>query len=137
MNSFEQNTIQGGYKMQQINGHDYSNCGVSYVDIEIIKDKTLSMYDKVIYSIICSHATSQIRECSLNFETIAEESGCPFLRVEKSLKALIKRGVLERIEYFDGNEQKKISVYKLIGYRAPCYRDAKSMPTVFGNTGRS
>lgn len=113
--------------MQQINGHDYSNCGVSYVDIEVIRDKTLSMYDKVVYSIICSHAASQVRECSLNFETIAEEAGCPFLRVEKSLKALIKRGVLER----------KVSVYKLIGYRAPCYRDAKSIPTVFGNTRRS
>jgi hypothetical protein len=109
------------------------------VDIDVIRDKMLSMNDKLVYSFICTHATPQIRECSIRVETLAEESGYSVLEVEKSLKTLIERGVLERIECFGEDEHEKNSVYKLIGYRAPCYAGTRSMLSIREdeNTGRS
>jgi hypothetical protein len=40
------------------------------------------------------------------------------------LKALLERGVVERVERFENGKQ-KASVYKIIGRNAPCYRNAK------------
>jgi hypothetical protein len=58
---------------------------------------------------------------------MAEDANCSVRSVQESLKALVGRGVIDRLESFENGKQ-KASVYKIIGHRAPCYRGAKSAP---------
>ncbi|MDR3230136.1 MAG: helix-turn-helix domain-containing protein [Synergistaceae bacterium] len=95
------------------------------VDLEVIKDKTLSTCDKAVFAVICAHVNVQTRSCPLRVKTIAEEANCCVRRVQESLKALAERGVIERVECFENGKQ-KASVYKIVGHRALCYRDAES-----------
>jgi hypothetical protein len=116
MNTFERNTIQGGYKMQQ-----QFDCRLAWVDTEVLKDKTFSPCDKTVYSIICVHASPQTRECALKVKTMAEETNCSIRSVQESLKALAQRGVIERRENFE-NGQQKASIYRIVGCLASCYK---------------
>ena len=95
------------------------------VDIEVIKDRTLSPCDKTVYSVICAHVNIQTRSCPLRVKTIAEEANCSVRSVQESLKALVARGVIERAERFEDGAQ-KASVYRIVGHRAPCYEDAEN-----------
>jgi DNA-binding Lrp family transcriptional regulator len=92
------------------------------VDIQVIKDKTLSPCDKTVYSVICAHADVETRTCSLRVKTIAEEANCSVRSVQESLKALVERGVIERTERFENGKQ-KASSYKIIGHKAKCYKN--------------
>ena len=97
------------------------------VDIDVMRDKTLSPCDKAVFAVICTHVNVQTRDCPLRVKTIAEETNCSVRSVQESLKALIARGVIERIECFENGKQ-KASVYKIVGHRALCYRGAESAP---------
>ena len=98
------------------------------VDIEVIRDKTLSTCDKAVFAVICTHVNVQTRDCPLRVKTMAEEANCSVRSVQESLKALAERGVIERVECFENGKQ-KASIYKIIGHRAFCYRGADSAPT--------
>lgn len=95
------------------------------VDIEVIKDRTLSTCDKAVYSVICAHVNIQTRSCPLRVKVIAEEANCSIRSVQESLKALVARGVIERAERFEDGAQ-KASIYRIVGHRAPCYRGAEN-----------
>ena len=95
------------------------------VDIEVIKDRMLSTCDKAVYSVICVHVNIQTRSCPLRVKVIAEEANCSVRSVQESLKALVARGVIERAERFEDGAQ-KASIYRIVGHRAPCYRDAEN-----------
>ena len=99
------------------------------VDIDVIRDKTLSPCDKAVFAVICTHVNVQTRDCPLRVKTIAEEANCSVRSVQESLKALTERGIIERIECFENGKQ-KASIYKIVGHRAPCYRGAEFAPTV-------
>ena len=90
------------------------------IDIDVIRDKSLSLCDKTVFSVICTHVNVQTRDCSLRVKTIAEEANCSVRSVQESLKALTLRGIIERIECFENGKQ-KASTYKIVGHRAPCY----------------
>jgi hypothetical protein len=97
------------------------------VDLKVLNDRTLSPCDKTVFSVICGHVNVQTRSCPLRVKTLAEEVGCSVRSVQESLKALVGRGVIERIERFEHGKQ-KASIYKIIGRHAACYRGADSAP---------
>ena len=92
-------------------------------DIAVIKDKKLSPCDKAVYMVFCAHADVKTRKTPISVKTLAEETGCGIRTVQKCIKALIKRGVLERKEQYKGGRQ-TASSYRLIGHNAECYRNA-------------
>lgn len=96
------------------------------VDIAVIKDKELSPSDKAVYGVVCAHVNVQTRSCPLKVKTIAMESGCSERTVQESIKHLLERGVILRVERFINGKQ-KASVYRIVGHRAACYTEAKPM----------
>jgi hypothetical protein len=112
----------------EFEGRASSDFWFACVDLDVIKDKTLSPCDKAVYSVICAHANVQTRSCPLRVKTIAEEANCSVRSAQESLKALAKRGVIERVERFENGKQ-KASFYKIIGHRAPSYGGAESAPS--------
>jgi hypothetical protein len=113
-------------------GRDSSDFWFSCVDFKVVWDRRLSMCDKMVFTVICTHVNIRTRECPLKVKTIAEEAGCGVRSVQESLKALAKYGIIERMECFENGKQ-KASVYKIIGHRASCYRGAH--PVVPADTG--
>jgi hypothetical protein len=97
------------------------------VDLAVLKDPVLSVCDKAVFLVICGHVDVQTRSCPLRIKTIAEETGRSVRSVQESLKALVERGVIERVERFE-NGQQQASVYTIVGHHAPCYKDTKSAP---------
>jgi hypothetical protein len=92
------------------------------VDIEVMRDIELSVCEKTVFAVICTHVDAKTRKCNLLVKTIAQEAGCSIRSVQESLKALDGRGVIERIECFVNGKQ-TASTYKIIGYRALCYKN--------------
>ena len=113
----------------ELEGRGQSDFWFAYVDLQVIKDRTLSPCDKAVYSVICAHANIQTRACPLKIKTIALEANCSERSVQLSLKALAERGVIERTERFENGKQ-KASVFRIVGHRAACYMGAESAPIV-------
>lgn len=91
------------------------------VDLKVIRDKTLTPCDKAVFAVICAHVDIRTRSTPLAVKTIAEEAGCGIRTAQKSIAALVERGVLERVERFRDGRQ-ITSAYRIVGHRADCYR---------------
>ncbi|MDR1514980.1 MAG: helix-turn-helix domain-containing protein, partial [Synergistaceae bacterium] len=106
------------------------------VDIPVIKDAKLSPCDKAAYAVFCAHANVKTRETPISVKTLADETGCGIRTAQKSIKALIERGVLERKEQYEDGRQ-TTSLYRLIGHNALCYRNPgvveESLPALLEN----
>jgi hypothetical protein len=105
------------------------------VDIQVIRDRMLSPCDKAVYAVICSHVNVETRSCPLRIRTIAEEAKCSVRSVQESLKALVERGVIERMPRFENGKQ-KASIYRIVGHRAQCYNNSNSQDTKFSSQGK-
>ncbi|MBQ7263765.1 MAG: helix-turn-helix domain-containing protein, partial [Synergistaceae bacterium] len=93
------------------------------VDIEVVRDPELSPIDKTVFAVICSHAGTTTRQSLLKVKTIAAEAGCSDRSVQRSLRALEERGVVETCpRSMDGH--RIASIYRIVGHRAPCYAAA-------------
>ena len=84
------------------------------VDIDVLRDPSLSTTDKAIYAVLCSYMSVGDRSGRPSIGTLAEVSGCSKNTVRTSIKNLIARGVIERKErFYDGRQTS--CVYKVIG----------------------
>jgi DNA-binding Lrp family transcriptional regulator len=119
------NTFTQASDTLEFEGRAASDFWFACVDVDVIKDKTLSTCDKAVYSVICAHVNIRTRTCPLRVKTIAEEANCSVRSVQESLKTLVERGVVERAQCFENGKQ-KASTYKIVGHRAQCYRGANS-----------
>jgi hypothetical protein len=104
----------------EFDAREQSDFWFACVDIEVIRDKSLNPCDKAIFAVICSYANVQTRRWVLKVRTIAEDAGCGVRTAQKSLQALVDRGVIERTVRFENGKQ-KASLYRIIGHRAKCY----------------
>ncbi|MDR3165290.1 MAG: helix-turn-helix domain-containing protein [Synergistaceae bacterium] len=104
----------------EFEAREQSDFWFACVDIEVIHDKSLNPCDKAIFAVICSYANVQTRQWVLKVQTIAETAGCGVRTAQKSLQALIDRGVIERTVRFENGKQ-QASLYRVIGHRAKCY----------------
>jgi len=86
------------------------------VDIEVIKDRALSLTDKAIYAILCAFASvGDNRSSRPSIGTIAEAANCSKNTVRTAIKNLVSRGVIEREERFCDGRQTSC-LYRIIGH---------------------
>ena len=114
-----------------MNGKDTKGYWFACVDRKVAIDPTLSPIDKAVFAVLCAHADDDSRECYLKVATIAYETGCSERSVQNSLKKLEERGIIERKTRFENNKQLS-SLYKIIGYKAPCYATQGETPSTRG-----
>jgi DNA-binding Lrp family transcriptional regulator len=123
------NTFAQAGETLAFKGRDSSDFWFSCVDFKVVWDRRLSMCEKMVFTVICTHVNVRTRECPLRVKTIAEEAGCSVRSVQEALKVLVEHGIIERTECFQNGKQ-KASIYKIVGHRAPCYRGAHPAPAV-------
>ncbi|GHV50335.1 hypothetical protein FACS1894216_02350 [Synergistales bacterium] len=97
------------------------------VDIEVIRDSALTPTDKAVYAVICSHANIQSRSWVMTVTLIAAEASCSVRTAQKSIQALVTRGVIARVERFKDGKQ-KACLYQVIGHNAKCYASPQGTP---------
>lgn len=91
------------------------------VDVDVLEDERLTPIEKVVFSLICRYANPQTRAAYPSIKTLAQKANCSEFSVQKAIKHLIEFGLIERQERFIGGRQ-TTSLYKIIGFEAPCYR---------------
>lgn len=66
------------------------------VDKEIFLCETLSIYEKMVYCVLCAFANSQDGTCFPSYQTIAKKAGCSRRKVIEVIAALETRGLVEK-----------------------------------------
>lgn len=90
------------------------------VDIDVIKDKSLSQTARWIFTVLCTFADKDTRGCWPGNKAVAEAADVSVRTVQKAYKELEERGVISRESRFNDNGQ--TSSYSLIvGHNASCY----------------
>lgn len=90
------------------------------VDIDVARDKELSITAKFIFTILCTFADRDNRGCWPSNESVADAAGVSESTLLRAYKELEARGVISRDPRFKNGQQ--ISSYTLIvGHNAPCY----------------
>ena len=103
------------------------------VDIDVVRDSSLSLTVRGIYSIICSYASITNRSCWPTLETLAKDAGTSKSTVQRALKELIDKGIIVRQDRFD--EKRQISSKILIvGFHASCYNEPETVSDHFVDT---
>lgn len=101
------------------------------VDIDVVRDSSLSLTVRGIYAIICSYASITNRSCWPTVETLAKDAGVSASTVQRALKELSDRGIITRQERFE--EKRQISSKILIvGFHASCYNEPEGVAPMTG-----
>jgi len=90
------------------------------VDIDVAKDKELSITAKFIFTILCIFADKDKRGCWPSNETVADTAGVSESTLLRAYKELEARGVISRESRFK-NGQQTSSYTLIVGHNAPCY----------------
>ena len=90
------------------------------VDMDVIRDSSLSPSAKAVYAAICANVDSGTRSSFIKVSSIVRDAGCSRRTAQESLKALKDRGVIEYEPRYSGEAQIE-SFYRGIGHRARCY----------------
>ena len=91
------------------------------VDIDVLDDERLTPIEKVVFTLLCRYASPQNRAGYPSIKKLALKANCSDYSVQKAIKRLIELGLIERQERFINGRQ-TTSLYKVIGFNAPCYR---------------
>ena len=79
----------------------------------IIQNIELSIYEKIIYIVLCSHA-NQNRDCFPSYKTIAKESGCSERKAITVMKTLEEKGYVKVKHRKLSNGSNRSNVYEMI-----------------------
>ena len=90
------------------------------VDIDVARDKELSITAKFIFTVLCTFADRETRGCWPSNETVAEAAGVSVRTLMRAYKELEARGVISRETRFK-NGQQTSSYTLIVGHNAPCY----------------
>lgn len=90
------------------------------VDIDVAKDKELSITAKFIFTILCIFADKDKRGCWPSNETVADTAGVSESTLLRAYRELEARGVISRESRFK-NGQQTSSYTLIVGHNAPCY----------------
>ena len=115
--------------MSQTGNNKEGNFWFAMVDMDFIMDESFTAIDKSVYTTLCGFADRKTRKCWPGVKTIAKKAGCCERAVQTSLKTLEERGLIERTPRFVNGRQTS-SVYHIIGYKAKCYENNHSTPSI-------
>ena len=101
------------------------------VDICVIRDSSLSLTARAVYSIICSYASTGNRTCWPTVKTLAKDAGVSSITIQRALKELADRGVIVRRERFEGQRQISSKIF-IVGFHAECYSEEEGVSPVKG-----
>ena len=96
-------------------------------DIDVVRDKELSITAKFIFTVLCTFADKDNRGCWPGNETVAETAGVSLATLKRAYKELEDRGVIARESRFK-NGQQTTSYTLIVGHNAPCYGGFTSEP---------
>ena len=71
------------------------------IDRAVLMSEDLDVYDKAVYAILCSYASSTDRSCFPSYQTIANKSGCSRRKVISVIANLERLGLVEKQERFN------------------------------------
>ncbi len=97
--------------MQVSDRRDFWFC---FLDVSVMTDTSLSVYDKAVYAALCSFANPQHRSCYPSLAAIAERAGCSKRRVQESLATLEASEYITRVSRA---EERRVSLVTLTGKR--------------------
>jgi len=71
------------------------------IDRAVLMSEDLDVYDKTVYSILCSYASSTDRSCFPSYQTIANKAVCSRRKVIAVIAKLERMGLVEKQEQFN------------------------------------
>ena len=96
------------------------------VDIDVIRDKSLSATTKFVFTVLCSFVNINNRGCWPSNETVAEAAGVSVATVKRAYNELSERGIIKRSTR-KTQENGQISSYTIIiGHNAECYQETNA-----------
>ena len=101
------------------------------VDIDVVRDSSLSLTVRAIYSIICSYASITNRSCWPTVKTLAQDAGVSESTVQRALKELVDKGVIIRQDRFDEKRQVSSKIF-IVGFHASCYNEPQGVAPMTG-----
>ena len=101
------------------------------VDIDVVRDSSLSLTVRAIYSIICSYASITNRSCWPTVKTLANDAGVSESTVQRALKELVDKGVIVRQDRFDEKRQVSSKIF-IVGFHASCYNEPQGVAPMTG-----
>jgi len=93
------------------------------VDIEVIRDKTLSPTTKCVFAVLCSFVNINNRACWPSNETVAETAGVSVATVKRAYNELSERGIIKRSIRKTPENGQITSYTVIVGHNAECYQD--------------
>jgi predicted transcriptional regulator len=78
-----------------------------------ILELNLSVYEKMVYIVLCSHAKKD-GSCYPSMNTIAREASCSRTKVFEALKTLEERGIIIRSNQVYGNRGQTSNLYEIL-----------------------
>ena len=100
---------------------DYATPLIIRNDKKVIKDTSLSLTARLLFSIMCTYERDGDFTISAKVETFANELGRDIRTVQRSLSELEAKGIISRHLQRDEQGYSMPSKYSLIGDKAPCY----------------
>ncbi|WP_446697846.1 helix-turn-helix domain-containing protein [Acetomicrobium sp. S15 = DSM 107314] len=83
-----------------------------FLDIAVMTDETISVYDMAIYAALCSFASTRGRTCYPSVKALMKRAGCSYRTVHRSLRTLEDKGYIQH-QY--RGEKGQTSIYILKG----------------------
>ena len=102
------------------------------VDLEVIRDKTLSQTAKFVFTVLCSFVTINNRGCWPSNDAVAEAAGVSKITVIRAYKELEARGIITRSTRYNKNEGQTSSYTLIVGHNAECYNEGGVSSTIQG-----
>ena len=100
---------------------DYATPLIIRNDKKVIKDTSLSLNARLLFSIMCTYERDADFTISAKVETFAKDLGRDVRTVQRSLSELEEKGIIARHIQRDEQGYSMPSKYNLIGDKAPCY----------------
>ena len=83
------------------------------VESRILQSGELSVYEKMVYCVLCSFADNETGVCYPSYETIAARAGCSRRKAIACIETLAEKGLLRKEERATKNGRNRTNIYYL------------------------
>jgi len=87
------------------------NAPFTIIDRAVLMSEELDVYDKTVYAVLCSYASSTDRSCFPSYQTIAKKAGCSRRKVISVIAKLERMGLVEKRGQFNGAGESTSNLY--------------------------